>query len=321
MKFKDHYKTLGVAPDVSTDALKDAYHKLARAFHPDVNRDPGATKRFSEISEANEVLKDPEKRAAYDQLRAGGWQEGQEMDPSPAEQRAGRRAGRRTRSPGGPEARPAGDFSDAFESFFGRQAGNGGFAHEAFHERGADLAHTVAVSLEESYQGGERQLRLQLPTLNGQGERVSDSRTLSVKIPKGVVQGTRMRLRGQGQPGSTAELNGDLFLDIELTPHRLYGVSGSDLSLELPITPWEAVLGAQVEVPTLGGPVNATIPAGAQQGLKLRLKGRGLPSVPPGDQYLVIAIAMPPTVDEKTKDLYRGLAKESTFDPRAKLRL
>ena len=315
MKFKDYYRILGVAPEATAEDIKIAYRKLARKYHPDVNKEPGAEKSFTEIGEANEVLKDPERRAAYDKLRAGGWRDGQEIDAPPPAWEFHRSSDF--------DASEAAYFSDFFQSLFGVPSPGGGrrggSGRSAFPERGDDIHYTLAVSLEAAYHGGEMQLKLQAPQFNERGERVSSIRTITVQIPKGVIQGTLMRLRGQGQPGTRAELNGDLYLEIELAPHPLYRVEGRDLSVEVPITPWEAVLGARVEVPTLGGTVTATIPAGTQNGQKLRLKGRGLPGDPPGDQYLILTIAVPPSSSDKAKAMYRELAKESVFNPRAKI--
>jgi curved DNA-binding protein len=318
MKFKDYYRIMGVAPEATAEDIKIAYRKLARKYHPDVSKEPGTLERFTDLGEANEVLKDPQRRAAYDQLRAGGLRDGQEMDAPPPAQ-----AFHRTGGFDEGEAAQFSQFSDFFQSLFGGSppggGRRGGFGRSAYHERGDDIHYIIAVSLEESYHGGERQFKLQAPTFNEHGDMASGIRTISVKIPKGVIQGTKIRLRGQGQPGANAESNGDLYLEVELAPHHRYRVDGRDLSLEVPIAPWEAVLGAQVAVPTLGGTVTATIPAGAQQGQKLRLKGRGLPGDPPGDQYLILSLAVPPSASDKAKTMYRELAKESVFNPRAKL--
>ena len=316
MKFKDYYRIMGVAPEATAEEIKTAYRKLARKHHPDVSKEKDAAHHFTELGEAYEVLKDPARRAAYDQLRTGGWRDGQEMDAPPPRAEGAWRAG-------GPEMGEEVDFSDFFQSLFGRAGpmggGGRGARRSAFPERGDDIHATLAVSLEEAYHGGERQFTLRAPTLDEHGALVNGQRTISVKIPAGVTTGTRMRLRGQGHPGSTPETNGDLYLEIELAPHHLYRVDGRDVALELPIAPWEAVLGAQVAVPTLGGMVTATIPAGAQQGQKLRLKGRGLRGEPPGDQYLVLNIVVPTAVSEKAKAHYQALAKDSEFNPRAKL--
>lgn len=316
MKFKDYYRIMGVASEATTEDIKTAYRKLARKYHPDVSKEPDTLKRFTELGEANEVLKDTARRAAYDQLRAGGLREGQEMDAPPPQDQG-------FHHPGSSDAGDDGDFSDFFQSMFGRSAPgggrHGGSHRNAFHERGDDIHAVFAVSLEEAYHGGERQFTLRAPTRGEHGEIVNGQRTISVKIPAGVTQGTKMRLRGQGQPGATTDTNGDLYLEIELSPHRFYRIDGRDISLDVPIAPWEAILGAQVAVPTLGGTVTATIPAGAQPGQKLRLKGRGLPGEPSGDQYVVLVITVPATASEKAKVLYQDLAKESAFNPRAKL--
>jgi curved DNA-binding protein len=307
MQFKDYYRLMGISATATPDEIKIAYRKLARKFHPDVNKEPSAQKSFTDVGEANEVLKDPVKRAAYDELRAAGWKEGQEMEVPPVRQQAPRQ---------GPTGfGEAGDFSDFFQSFYGH-AGSGrsaGSGRAAFHERGDDIHATLTVTLEESYRGGERQFTLQ----NGAEDAPrAGQRTITVKIPKGVTSGSKVRLRGQGRPGATAELHGDLYLEIELAEHRLFQIDGRDLILDVPLAPWEAVLGARIAVPSLGGTVTATIPSGAQPQQKLRLKGLGLPGDPPGDQYLTLSITVPPTASEKAKALYRELAEESAFDPR-----
>lgn len=319
MKFKDYYRIIGVAPEATADDIKTAYRKQARKYHPDVSKEPDAQKRFTDIGEANEALKDPTRRAAYDELRAGGWKEGQEMDaPPPRPQSA---------HDGGSFAGDGGDFSDFFQSLFGRgrAAGGrpGGGGRSAFHERGEDIHAAFAVTLEESYRGGERQFTLQVPTLDEHGDLVRGQRTISVKIPKGVTNGSKVRLRGQGHPGTTVDANGDLYLEIELAPHRLFRIDGRDLSLDVPIAPWEAVLGAKIVVPTLAGTVTATVPAGSQPNQKLRLKGLGLPGdqpeKKPGDQYLTLSIAVPLSASDKAKEWYRALAAESAFNPRTLL--
>jgi curved DNA-binding protein len=313
MKFKDYYRTMGVEPAATAEEIKTAYRKLARKYHPDVNKEPDSHQRFTDLGEANDALKDPARRAAYDQLRAAGWRDGQEMD-APTQESAHR---------GGPNQGDLGDFSDFFQSLYGRQSPGGGqrrgFRRQAMHERGEDINATFMVSLDDAYHGGERQFTLQVPTFGEQGESVSRQRTISVKIPAGITSGTKMRLRGQGHPGTTTELNGDLYLEITVTPHRLFRVDGSNLSLEVPIAPWEAVLGAQIVVPTMGGNVTVTIPAGAQEGQKLRLKGRGLPGDPPGDQFLTLNVVVPTSATDKAKALYQDLATESAFAPRVAL--
>ncbi len=315
MKFKDYYRTMGVDPAATAVEIKHAYRKLAKKYHPDVSKDLKSVSQFTELGEANEVLKDPGRRAAYDRLRAGGWREGQEVDAPPPAQGFYHN--------GGPDQGGQGDFSDFFQSLFGRQPPGGrqqrGFNPQTMDERGEDINATFAVSLDDAYHGVERQFTLQGPSIGEHGEPVSRVRTISVKIPAGITSGTKMRLRGQGHPGTTTDLNGDLYLEITLVPHRLYRVDGRNLLLEVPIAPWEAVLGAQILVPTMGGKVTVTIPAGAQEGQKLRLKGRGLPGEPPGDQLLTLNVVVPASASDKAKVLYQDLATESAFAPRVAL--
>lgn len=304
MIFTDHYRVLGVAADASPAIIKAAYRTLARTHHPDISKAAGAEQRFKAVAEAYETLHDPKRRAAYDSVRAAGWKEGEETD-----------------APHQVEASYAGDgasgdldrFRDLFRAQFARRQGGArrGFDAGMFDERGEDLHYALAVSLEESFGGGEREFQLHAPD--------SGDRSITVKIPKGVVNGTRIRLHGQGRTGGGTQPAGDLYFDVELAPHRLFQVDGHDLTLALPIAPWEAVLGAEVAVPTLGGTVTATIPAGARGGQKLRLKGRGLPGEPPGDQYLSLSIALPPGASDKAKALYRELAADAGFNPRAQL--
>lgn len=303
MRFTDYYKVLGVSPDAGPDEIKTAYRKLARTYHPDVSKEPGTVKRFTDIGEAHDVLEDPVRRSAYDKIRAGGWSDGQEMHgPSSA---------------GGHDA-PDGataEFSDFFSSMFGGQAAGGrrrGSSRSSYRERGEDMHYTVSVTLEESYQGAERQFSFQVPMADGR----SQPRTISVKIPKGVLQGTQIRLRGQGHPGGNAGVDGDLYLEVDLAEHPMFRCDGSDVLLDVPIAPWEAVLGAQIDVPTLGGTVSASIPAGSQQGQRLRLKGRGLPHDPPGDQYLDLQIVVPAASNDAVKEAYRAVAKASAGEPR-----
>lgn len=296
MEYKDYYKTLGVARDASVEDIKRAYRKLARKYHPDVSKEANAENRFKDVAEAYEVLKDPDKRAAYDQL-GSNWQAGQGFSPPP-DWRGGE--GFEFRSGGG-----GAGFSDFFDSLFGRGfAGSQGPQRRS--ARGEDQQARVQITLEDAFHGSSRAVNLSQP-----GGR---TRTLEVRIPKGVRAGQRIRLAGQGSNG------GDLYLEIEFAPHRLYRLEGGDLYLDLPITPWEAALGAAVKVPTLGGVVELNIPAGSQSGDKLRLRGRGLPGTPPpGDQYVVLKIVAPPAQTEAARDLYRRLAAELPLDPRRSL--
>lgn len=295
MQFKDYYETLGVAATADEGEIKSAYRRLARKYHPDVSKEANAENRFKDVAEAYEVLKDPDKRTAYDQL-GSNWQAGQGFSPPPG-WRGGE--GFEFRSGGG-----AG-FSDFFDSLFGRGfVGSQGPQRRS--ARGEDQQARVQITLEDAFHGSSRAVNLSQP-----GGR---SRTLEVRIPKGVRAGQRIRLAGQGSHG------GDLYLEIEFAPHRLYRLEGADLYLDLPITPWEAALGATVKVPTLGGAVELNIPAGSQSGDKLRLRGRGLPATPtPGDQYVVLKMVTPPAQTDAARELYGRLAKELPMDPRRAL--
>ncbi|NEV62010.1 DnaJ C-terminal domain-containing protein [Thiorhodococcus minor] len=307
MQYKDYYKTLGVARDATQDQIKRAYRKLARKYHPDVSKEPNAEGRFKEINEANEVLRDPEKRAAYDAL-GSGWRAGDDFRPPPG---AGgyRDFHFETDQPG--------DFSDFFSSIFGRAFGGEG--REPKRHRGRDHSIKLAISLEDAFQGATRQIKVQVPDNGVGGQAATQSKTLNVRIPAGVTQGRQIRLAGQGSAGRHGGPAGDLFLEIDLKPHAHFTPEGKDIQLRLPIAPWEAALGATVTVPTLGGSVNLKIPAGSQSGKKLRLKGRGLPGSPAGDEIVVLEIAAPPANTEAARELYRKMAEQLPFNPRAQL--
>jgi len=310
MEYKDYYKILGVARDASLDQIKRAFRKLARKYHPDVSKEPAAEERFKEINEAHEVLRDKERRAAYDQL-GSGWRPGQEFHPPPGEGRF---------YAGGERVSPEdlGRFSDFFASIFG----GGGFRAEAggfddFARRGQDQTAKLLISLEDAYHGATRALQLDIPELDAHGHVVNRKRTLKVRIPAGVTQGQQIRLTGQGLAGRGGGPNGDLYLEIDLQPHPIFWADGKDILLKLPIAPWEAALGAVVPVPTLAGPVNLKIPPGSQSGRKLRLKQRGLPGKTPGDEYVIFEIVVPEATTEKMRSAYRRMAEEMPFNPRA----
>jgi len=316
MKYKDYYQILGISRDASEDAIKKAYRRLARKYHPDVSKESGAEERFKEVSEAYEVLRDAEKRAAYDQL-GHNWQAGQDFRPPP-----GWQGGQRTHPSGGFSSR---DFSDFFESLFGRGggfSGMGGFADMGgrsggFATAGQDQTVAMEISLEEAYHGGSRSVQLQTPERDPGGRVTSRTRTLNVKIPAGVTNGQKIRLTGQGSVGMGGGPSGDLYLEVSIKPHHLYKVRSRDIILELPLAPWEAALGCKIEAPTLGGPVTLNIPANAQNGQKLRLRGRGLPGNPPGDQLVTLRIVNPPADTEVARELFQRLERELPFNPRA----
>ncbi len=306
MEYKDYYKILGVDRGASQDEIKRAFRKLARKYHPDVSKEPNAEERFKEVGEAYEVLKDPEKRAAYDRLGTQ-WREGQEFRPPPFWEREFEFGG------GGFTGADTSGFSDFFESLFGR--GWPGFRPR--RARGEDLRARLRIDLEEAYSGTTRRIDLQVPEMDEHGNVRTRPHRLNVHIPKGVLAGQRIRLAGEGGAAPAGGAPGDLYLELELAPHPLYRVEGRDVYLELPVTPWEAALGAHVAVPTLGGRVDLKIPPGSQTGRRLRLRGRGLPGHPAGDQYVVLRIETPPADTETARALYRRMEQEMAFDPRA----
>ncbi|MEJ2407379.1 MAG: DnaJ C-terminal domain-containing protein [Candidatus Thiodiazotropha sp.] len=306
MEYKDYYKILGVDRKAGQDEIKRAYKKLAHKYHPDVSKEADAEARFKDINEAYHALKDPDKRKAYDQL-GSQWKQGQEFHPPP---------GWESHTEGfKPE--DLGGFSDFFAEIFGR-AGPGGFHNRQhdFRMRGQDLHATIEISLEEAFHGGNRTLSLQAPDMDEQGHMLQRTRQLNVQIPKGVREGQHIRLAGQGGPGIGGGQSGDLYLEVKFVPHPLFHAEGRDIFLDLPITPWEAALGANLDIPTLGGRVEMKIPHGSQSGRKLRLKGRGLPGSLPGDQYLVLRIETPPAETEEAKRFYHRMAETMPFNPR-----
>jgi curved DNA-binding protein len=303
MKYKDYYQVLGVERDADPADIKRAYKRLARKFHPDVSKEPNAEERFKEVGEAYDVLRDKDKRATYDNL-GSGWHAGDEFSPPPGwdfDLKAGRGAGGERF-----------DFSDFLDSMFGGRAAHGDPFAAHFHNvgagaRGSDERAGIVITLEEAFKGGERSLSLSSPR--------AATRKLKVKIPAGVREGQQIRLAGQGQSGARGH-SGDLFLSVEFAPHPLFRAEGKDVHMNLPVTPWEAALGATVKVPTLGGKVDVKIPAGSQSGRKLRLKEKGLGGSKPGDQYVTVQIVTPPADSEAAKRVYRSMAEAFDFDPR-----
>ncbi len=322
MEFKDYYKIIGVAEDASTDEIKKAYRKLAREHHPDLNKGDGSAERFKEVGEAYEVLKDPAKRAEYDEIRKFGARQGGQFRPPPGWQpKAGF-------GDGGHGDAGSADFSEFFHSMFGEGTAGPNRRHAGGRARsggvrfaipGEDIHYRIRVGLEDSFHGASRTLTLQTHRFDEEGHVLPETRTLNVKIPKGVTDGQMIRLRGQGGAGFGDAPNGDLYLEVELEPHPLFTVEGKDVSLVLPVAPWEAGLGATVKVPTLGGPVSLAIKPGAQAGQRLRLAGRGLPGKPPGDQYVVLKIVMPKVGGGEDEALLHKMREQMGFNPRETL--
>jgi curved DNA-binding protein len=310
MEYKDYYKIMGVDRKATPEEIKRAYRKLARKYHPDVSKEKNAETKFKELGEAYEVLKDPKKRAAYDQI-GQNWQEGQPFTPPPDWQREfdfgkGFTGGRAT------------GFSDFFEALFG-----GGFSphqegvfYRNFQAQGEDQNVRIQIDLEDAYHGSTRMIALNMPEIDAQGRIVANKRTLNIKIPRGIQAGQRIRLAGQGMPGIQGGQNGDLYFEVEFNKHRYFQVKGKDISIELPVTPWEAALGGSVPVPTLGGKVEVKIPPGSQSGTQLRLKGRGLPGATPGDQLISLKIMTPPALNEAAVALYKKMAELIPMNPR-----
>jgi curved DNA-binding protein len=329
MEFKDYYQILGVGKSASADEIKKAYRKLARKYHPDVSKEADAAKRMAEVNEANTVLSDPEKRAAYDTVGAQAWAQGarsgDDVRPPPG-WNAGAGFGRdgfaQHFGQGGFGGHAgAGQFSDFFEQMFGRPGPGGGRGprRPSGPVKGEDQHAQIELDLTDAYQGAQRTLRLSGVKRDAHGQPTPDERTLQVTVPSGVKAGQLIRLAGQGQPGFNGGPAGDLFLEVRFRPDPRYRVDGRDVTQRLRVAPWEAALGASVEVtPPSGATVAVTVPAGSGPGRKLRLKGRGIPHAStPGDLYLELDIALPGAVTDAQKAAWQALATAYPgFDPR-----
>lgn len=303
MEYKDYYKIMGLPRDVSQEEIKRVYRKLARKYHPDVSKESDAENKFKEVGEAYEVLKDPKKRAQYDQY-GQYWQ-----DPAQAQQRHHNSGQSHYHSEG------AADFEEFLNSIFQQQSRR---EHDAFFDQRLDVHAKLNISLEDSYNGAEKTLQLQMPAMNHQNQMEYQTRAIKVKIPKGIGDKQQIRLKGQGNQGS-GQRKGDLYIEINLLPHPWFRLENKDIHLELPISPWEAALGASVHVPTLAGAVKLKIPKLSQTGKQMRLKGRGLPQSSPGDQLITLKIVIPLTDNEQINHLYEQLDKATNFNPREKL--
>lgn len=303
MEFKDYYDILGVKPDASEAEIKAAYRKLARKYHPDRNKESDAEERFKAVNEAHEVLKDKHKRASYDDLRAGGYRGGDNFRPPPG----WGQGGGTSFDFGGAGA---GDFSDFFESVFGHAAAGRGHAqHRSRPMRGRNVQAHIDIDLTTAFSGGSTRVSL--------GDGSGSERVLDVKIPAGIESGKVIRLAGQGHPGAAGGPAGDLLLEVGIRPHPAFSLDGRTVSTTLSVAPWEAALGASVPVPTLGGTVDLRIPAGTQSGRKMRLKGRGLPGRPPGDQLVTVEIHVPRAESDADKAAYAAFRDAfPDFDPR-----
>lgn len=320
MEYKDYYQVLGVDKTASPADIKKAYRKLVRQYHPDVSTHKDADAKTKEINEAYDVLGDAEKRAAYDELgnmpRGGaGGQGGFQPPPDWGTQFDFNGAG-------------ADDFFNDLFAHVGRRsraggggdgAGAGGFGGGSFRMPGEDIHASIAIDLRDAYQGATRMIGLRVPQHDEQGRTTMQEKTLSVNIPKGVTPGQQLRLSGQGHPGFGGGANGDLYLEIQLNPDARYRVEGTHVYQNVPVTPWEAALGASVPVQTPSGTVEVTVPKGSQSGRKLRLKGRGIPAATPGDLYLILDVVLPPADSDKARALYEQMAREMAFNPRERV--
>ena len=315
MQYKDYYQTLGVERGATADEVKKAFRKLARKYHPDLSKEPNAEARMKEVNEAYTVLSDPEKRATYDAL-GRGYQPGQDFRPPPDWD-----ANFEFSGPGSAGA-GATDFSDFFAELFGRMGARpreGGFGRREtrFEARGEDHHAKILLDIEDAWRGATRQISLRVPRMDASGRVVLDTRTLDVRRPEGVRQGQLIRLAGQGSPGFGGGPPGDLLLEVHFRPHARYQASGRDLLVDLPVAPWEAALGSVIPVPMPDGSVlKVRIPAGAQSGRQLVVRGKGIPGNPPGDLELTVRVVLPPADSARARELYETMARELNFDPR-----
>ncbi|KTD24724.1 curved DNA binding protein DnaJ [Legionella lansingensis] len=305
MEYKDYYKIMGLERNASPEEIKRTYRKLARKYHPDVSKEPGSEEKFKELGEAYEVLKDPEKRAKYDQYGQYWKEQSQGFRPE-----TGRPSYRHF------DQEEMAGFEDFLNSIFKER-----FHQEqttSFFDQGQDIHAKIDIDLEDSFHGAEKTLHLQIPVINHNGRMSYESRAVKIKIPKGIGNKQQIRLKGQGGKGARNR-PGDLYIEINFNHHPWFHLHKKDIHLQLPITPWEAALGATVKAPTLGGVVNLKIPKLSQSGNKMRLKGRGLPGNPPGDQYIILQIVIPQAENEQANKLYEQLAATTTFNPRKHL--
>jgi curved DNA-binding protein len=311
MEFKDYYKVLGVEPTASEDEIKKAFRRLARKHHPDISKAADASARMQELNEAQEVLRDKEKRAAYDRVRQQGTS-GQTFEPPPGWDSGFEFSG------GAPDGfGDAADHSDFFEALFGAARRGGASARTTRATRGQDHHAKIVVPLEDAFRGATREITLHSPEMDAAGNMALRERTLQVGIPKGIRAGQQLRLAGQGSAGLGDGPRGDIYLEIAFAPHALWRVDGRDLHFTLRVAPWEAALGASVNVPTPDGEVAMTVPAGSQAGRKLRIRGRGIPGSTPGDLYVTLQVVLPPAADDEARAAYQRMAQDLPFDPRA----
>lgn len=308
MDYKDYYQIMGLKNDATPEDIKRSYRKLARKYHPDVSKEANAEAKFKELGEAYDVLRDPEKRAKYDQY-GQYWREQSQASANPYANQQ-----RQSYYQNFDEGQAAG-FEDFINSIFRERSGR---RQHSYNEKAEDIHASLAISLEDSFTGAVKTLQLQTPIVDEYGNANYHNRAVKVKIPKGIGNKQQIRLKGQGMKGAQQHA-GDLYIEINISSHPLFSLEKSNIYLKVPISPWEAALGATIQVPTLAGSVNLKIPKLSQNGKQMRLKGRGLPSKVPGDQIITLEIVIPKTANPETDALYEQLAKVSHFNPREKL--
>ncbi|UCE51486.1 MAG: DnaJ domain-containing protein [Desulfobacterales bacterium] len=320
VEFKDYYDILGVSRNASQEEIHRAYRKLARKYHPDINKEAGTEDKFKEINEAHEVLKDSEKRKRYDQLGTE-WQHGQEFRPPPGwEFQFDFGSASKGRQEGFFWSSGTGGFSDFFETLFGGGSLREGEGRRTFfrQQHGANQEAVLRLTLEEAYLGGTKNITLQSQSLSADGSLVTREKRYDVKIPQGILPGQKIRLAGQGVEGTGGGSRGDLYLKVEIEPHPKFRIDGRNLYTELAIAPWEAALGAELKIQTISERVSLKVPPGTQSGQRLRLKGKGMPNTKgiAGDLYVVAQIRIPKTLSPQEQELFLKLSKVSSFNPR-----
>ncbi|MEE9320169.1 MAG: DnaJ C-terminal domain-containing protein [Granulosicoccus sp.] len=315
MKFIDYYKIMELDESAVADEIKRSYRKLARKYHPDVSKEANSEERFKEVGEAYQVLKDPDRRREYDELRKYSGSAGAEFTPPPGWQPHASGF-----DPGQYSSADEADFSDFFEQIFANHSAHHRASNQQteFSVRGQDLNTHFSLSLRDAYVGTTVTLKLLIPEYAPDGSLRQKEKSLQVRIPSGVVNGQKIRLRGQGGPAIGSANPGDLYIEIAVQEDEQFHLDGKNVTYLLPLAPWEAALGVKLQVPTLGGPINLTIPPNAKAGQKLRLKGRGLPGKPSGSQFVVLSIALPEVKNDEQREAYEALSRLWTFNPREK---
>jgi curved DNA-binding protein len=323
VEFIDYYKILGVSKDATQEEIRKQYRKLARKYHPDVNKSPDAEQKFKALGEAYEVLKDPEKRKLYDQYGAE-WKTGKQQEEyrrqhEQQHQRQYQDQGGGFGAAGfdfGGAFEGAGEYSDFFEFLFGGGRRAGRTTRRSMKMKGEDIHASIQIPLEDAFKGATRRVNFTMQSVSPDGTVRSEPKNLNIKIPKSIRNGQRIRLAGQGSPGSNGGEAGDLYITVELITPPGYLVDGADVFIDLPVAPWEAALGDTVNISTPAGSLNIKIPAGSKQGKKLRVKGKGIPAKTPGDLYIIVSITLPPADNEKARKVYEEM-KKLNFNPRA----